>query len=139
MPKLAALLLLCFSVVAAAETHSVYQWQEGGMTYFADRPGSTAAKKMTVKPASGYPRVEDTQPDPTAAPAASPDQQKERGIYCQRAKDDLARYEGADRLYRLNEKGEKQELSPEEQKKAVENARKQVELWCREKKPGANP
>jgi hypothetical protein len=123
---------------------------ENGVTHYGERPPQKQkAQAVTTRPA--------TAPAPDASPAKPPDntdlQQKniefqkrriareekaekelkeaqEKRERCNFARDDLRRMEAADRLYDLNEKGERVYVDDATRNATIERARRYVERSC---------
>jgi len=119
-------------VTSAALAAGVYRWvDEKGEVHFSDRPQAQSAEQIQVKPIprSSTPTADQTA-TPTAKPAPAADSEEAR--YCQRAKEDLQRYEGPGQLMKRTPDGKAVPLSEAEAAAVLQQARDQVKLWCKE-------
>ena len=134
------LLIPLWLALASSAFGAVYKWtDEEGVTHFSDLPPHQGAQRITVKPASlpppGKAAAQETKPageSDSAERTADGDQANpERAEYCRRARDDLKRYQAAERLVRENEQGKTVVISNEEREKLLEGVRKDIEKWCK--------
>jgi len=151
IPMTALLLaLLCCGPIPTA-TAQVFKWvDENGVTHYGERPPQNRkAQAVVTRPA--------TAPAPASPAAKPPDnddlQQKniefqrrriareqkaeqelkaaqEKRKRCNFARDDLRQIEAAERVYELDDKGQRVYLDDARHKAAIERARRRVEQSC---------
>jgi len=140
-----------FGVAALAEEASVYKWVDSqGVPHFSDQPppGSSAvelaihynktdraALQARLKAQSELTAASDVRESQESAAnaAADADRKKvlaEREAICQAAKDRVAKYNNAQRLYKPGPNGERVYLTSEELDVERANASRAVEQSC---------
>jgi len=143
--------LFCCSVIGPAAAQ-VYKWvDERGVTHYGERP----PQGQQARPVETTPPAKPAEPDtPPVKPRASEDWQdkniefqrrriqreqqtereqkeaKQKQRRCILAKDDLRQMESVERLYDLNEKGERVYLDDAARKAGIERARQFVARTC---------
>ena len=137
------------ALVSSPATAQIYKWvDEQGVTHYGERPPQgQKANPVTTTPSSGTGssrttpqtgqdwrdkdldfqkrRIQREQQDERDAQAAQAKQRR-----CNAAKDDLRQMESVDRLYDLNEKGERVYLDDAEKKAEIERARQFITRNC---------
>jgi len=142
--------LLCCGPIQIA-TAQVYKWvDENGVTHYGERPPQNKkAQTVTTNPA--------TAPAPNPPSAKPPDngdfqqqniefqrrrieraqkaeqelkEAREKRERCNFARDDLRQMEAADRLYDLNDKGERVYVDDTKRSAVIERARRRFEQSC---------
>lgn len=140
-----------FATVAAAQEASVYRWVDAqGVVHFSDQPAAdSSAEELPIRyrktdrgalqarqkakqelEAAGEIR-ENQQSDADAA--AEQDRQKvlaERETNCKSARERVAKYNNALRLYRPGPNGERVYLTNEELDVERADAKRTVDQWC---------
>jgi hypothetical protein len=161
LPRLGVLVICAAAGVAAAQDSApVYKWvdQNGTVNYGDQPPAGTAAEALPIRlrrssPAPTQARLKSrddgaTAPDSLlnagepadeadAADATVPADEREKLIAqrqqnCQKARDRMASYEQAKRIYRPGPTGERVYLSSEEIDAERATARVAVAEWCNE-------
>jgi len=142
--------LLCYGPIQTA-TAQIYKWVDGnGVTHYGERPPQNQkAQTVGTNPA--------TVPAPDSPSAKPPDnvdlqqkniefkkrriererkaeqelkQAQEKRERCNFARDDLKQMEASERLYDLDDKGERVYLNDAERKATIERARRRIEQFC---------
>ncbi len=120
----------------------IYTWTDrDGRVYYSDTPEhKDAVSVQLVWHSSGSLNdAQDAQEDPGSEGAALPgetdaqriEREAAEAYYCKRATEIYESYANAPRLYRTDEKGEREYLSRTELKKTIDEARQQKEELCR--------
>lgn len=122
-PILIALALAPLPLCAA----QVFKWVDAdGVTHFGDLPPHHEAQRYNVKP------IPASAPPPAAEEGeAKEPENPEAAEYCRRARDDLKRYETAERLMRLDEEGNEVDLDDAARAKLIERTQQRVDKWCK--------
>jgi len=142
--KLIIILLLSASVSARAET---YRWvDDRGQVHYEDR--KQGEKSSPIKP---YSKPNATQPDAQERMektrrllnayrierqqkreklAEQKAEQEKRKKYCNRARDDVRRYNAYRRIYNLDQDGNRVYLSDQERVSLLQSSQDRVTRWC---------
>lgn len=141
----ATLVLTLASAIASAE---VYKWLDAqGNVHYGDRPPGSGSdpQSLTLPPAPtkdadhaersllqrrlleaiDAERAERDQAEAEAAAA-----KRERTLRCEKARQDLARFERANIIYTNDESGARIYMSDDERREAIENARRWIAKHC---------
>jgi hypothetical protein len=142
---------LCLTLPGLAQEASVFKWVDAqGVTHYSDQPpANSTAQEMTIKyrkpdrsnlqarakaPADGRATpTADTAPPVDSDDPAEADRQKvlaERQASCQQARDRVAKYSAAQRLYKPGPNGERVYLSDEELDAERSDAKRAVDEYC---------
>lgn len=130
------------ALVAATSINSVadgnqYRWKNNdGDTVFSDKPptsGETYEVISTSAPSSMSSTSEVEDDVSQAAESSEPNEELEKrnAIICRNAKARLRLLESPDKVNVRNEKGESQELSPQERAVAQRTAEANIEVYCK--------
>ena len=142
--KLSVILLLSGAVSAHAET---YRWvDDSGQVHYGDQqqgeeshaiksystPGNTQAApqdrmEKTRRLLNAY-RLERQQK--REQQAEQKEQQEKRKKNCNRARDNVRRYNSYGSIYRLDKDGNRVYLSEQERDSLLQRSREKVERWC---------
>ncbi len=133
------LLCCCLLLALPVSASEIYRWvDDNGVVHFTDRPRE-GAERLTIRTAAP------STPARAATPAAPSAQQPElmvesdaqddqtaevRAANCTSARDRLSRLQGAPRLYREGEGGERLYLEDDERTLVLAEAQELVDSWC---------
>lgn len=146
-----ALCALLAGAAGAAEDGTVYLWVDpDGTPHYQDRPPDGApAKELSLRYRLSDPaalqaatqrkaeladaaavREGQQAEDAASEQAAQAQVKRQREANCQQARERLAKYETAHRLYKPGPDGERQYLTDEQTDAARAEARRTVDEWC---------
>ena len=129
------LFALLLSAPLALSATQVYKWvDDQGVTHYGDLPPHHDAVITHVKPipapsGGGGGGGEGARQQPKNADAARPDD-SQAAEFCRRARDDLRRYQEAERLVRSNPDGSQTALDEADREKLLEETRAREQRWC---------
>ena len=135
--SIALFALLVLPLVAGAAT--VYKWTDSeGNVHFSDRPDELPQAEKVDVPVSRAGTTPPRSPAPAGDAAAEavpqqPDAAARREIReknCGIARKTLEHNENIDRMYRLDEHGERVFLTDEERDRLLQRSREDVAEWC---------
>jgi hypothetical protein len=145
-------ILLIVLLVAATGLHAqTYKWKDAsGRIQYSDSPPPPGAKEVqrlstgagaAPAPATKQKPLADQDADfrkrlaerqeAEAKQAKAQEEEQVRSRNCEQARGQAASLETGGRMVRLNEKGERITLDDAERDRALADARKQIEQWCK--------
>ena len=117
----------------------IFTWVESGKTFYSDTPDHEDAvavqlvwvSKGTLEDASNADNSDDGLAYPGETPEQRAEREKEEAHYCKRATEIYDSYKNAPRLYRTNEKGEREYLSEKDARITLEETRVKMDELCK--------
>lgn len=142
--------LLAAALLPVAAAAQIYKWvDEDGVVHYTDQPAQPTAERVAIQTnrtdnaaaqarlkSAVQSRDEQTESylrgrdEKRAAEAQAEADNKQRAADCEKARNKLNELVRAQRLYRVDEDGERQYLSEEEAVSAREQAGKEISDYC---------
>jgi len=139
------LTVILFALSHTVWSAEIYKWVDAdGNVHFSDQPGDSKSQRVDVPKFKTDPVLEQRQQeredlkekqkaesDITAVDAeAAQKEEEQRKKNCVTARERVEQIQTVRRLFRIDESGERHDLSDEERAAALKKARDDVEKWC---------
>jgi hypothetical protein len=135
MPRLILPTLLMLVLVATATAAPIYKWRDadGSVHYEDTQPAQ--GEYQVIRPATPYRGPQENGQEAAVATdgdaaGATTDNAEERARNCAQSRESLAQAEAADRMYELDDKGERRYFSAAEVRAHIAELRAAVASWC---------
>jgi len=139
------LTIIMFALSYSAWGGEIYKWvDEKGNVHFSDQPGKSEAQQIDMPKFKTDPVLEQRQQDrqemekkeqdqntaKSADEAEAQKKEQQRKKNCITARERVEQLQTVRRLFRIDESGERHDLSDEERATALQKAREDVKTWC---------